>query len=155
MKSDSAAAQVAKEARITPKKAKNAVAVAKVVAPAVIPVLAPVALRAAGAARAAYDRYRARKLGVDVGTLSEYTGRGGALTARIAGVSQGIAELAEGGNAEGKQFAERSAATVQQLSSAVRAAERMPAARRKAAHRAVAEELDRIETELLCHLGVS
>lgn len=154
-KADSAAGKPAKEAGITPKKAKNAVAVAKVLAPAVIPVLAPFALRAAGAARGAYDRYRARKLGVDVGSLSEFTGRGATLSARIAGLSEGIAELRAEGSPEGRDFAERCASTVQQLSAAVRAAERMPAARRKAAHRAVAEELNRLETELLHHLGVS
>ena len=41
-----------------------------------------------------------------------------------------------------------------QLAAAVRAAERMPSARRKAAHKAVAAELDRIERELLRRLGV-
>lgn len=154
-KTDKAAAKAAKEAGFTPKKAKNAVGVAKVLAPAVIPVLAPFAVRAAGATREAYDRFRARRLGVDVGALGDYTGRGAALSARIAGLSDGIAELRAGGTAEGMDFADRCASTVRQLSSAVHAAERMPASRRKAAHRAVAEELDRLESELLHHLGVS
>ena len=40
------------------------------------------------------------------------------------------------------------------LAAAVRAAELMPTERRRAAHRAVAAELDRIEPELLRLLGV-
>src|SRR5436190_1117870 len=68
-------AKVEGEGRFTPKKAKNAVAVAKVLGPAVIPVVAPYAVRAAGAAREMYDRYQARKLGVAVDQLGSYTGR--------------------------------------------------------------------------------
>lgn len=154
-KADQAAARAAEEAGFTPKKAKKAVGVVKVLAPAVIPVIAPFAVRAAGATREAYDRFRARRLGVDIGSLGDYTGRGAALSARIAGLSDGMAELRAGGTAEGMHFADRCAGTVRQLSSAVHAAERMPAPRRKAAHRAVAEELDRLESELLRHLGVS
>ena len=55
--------------RLTPKKARNLVGVAKVVAPAVIPVLAPIAARAAGMLSDRYDRYRARRLGVPVDSL--------------------------------------------------------------------------------------
>ena len=43
----------------TPKRAKNLVGVAKVVAPALIPVLAPVLARGAGMLSEQYDRYRA------------------------------------------------------------------------------------------------
>ena len=86
-------AKVEGEARFTPKKAKNAVAVAKVLGPAVIPVVAPFAVRAAGAARELYDRYQARKLGVAVDQLGSYTGRGAALHARIAGLAEGCRDL--------------------------------------------------------------
>jgi hypothetical protein len=40
------------------------------------------------------------------------------------------------------------------LATAVRAAERMPSARRRPAHRAVAADLDQLEADLLRHLGV-
>ena len=144
------------EARVTPKKAKNAVAVAKVLGPAVLPVVAPYAVRAAGAARELYDRYQARKLGVAIDQLGEYTGRGAALHARIAGLVQGLAELRKSSKATSAdtKFADETQGTLEQLSATVRAAERMPAARRKAAHRAVAGELDRLEELLLHRLGV-
>ena len=40
------------------------------------------------------------------------------------------------------------------LAVAVRAAEQMPTQRRRTAYRAIGEELDRIEVDLLTHLGV-
>lgn len=141
---------------LTPKRARNAVSVAKIVVPAVAPVLAPVAVRAAGAAREAYDRYQARKLGVPVARLPEFTGRGAGLLARIAGVSDAVAELrkSERASEDDKKFAVDAHATLEQLSAAVRAAERMPASRRKAAHHAVAAELERLEGQILTRLGV-
>lgn len=141
---------------LTPKKARNAVSVAKIVIPAVAPVLAPVALRAAGAAREAYDRYQARKLGVPVERLPEFTGRGARLLARIAGVSEAVADLRDAPRASNEdiKFAHDAGETLQQLTTAVRAAERMPASRRKAAHQAVASELERLEGQILKRLGV-
>ena len=147
---------VADEGKFTPKKAKNAVAIAKVLGPAVLPVVAPYAVRAAGAAREAYDRYQARKLGVAVDQLGEFTGRGAALHARIAGLVTGLTELRKSAKATDTDvaFADDTQGTLEQLSATVRAAERMPAARRKAAHRAVAGELERLEGQLLHRLGV-
>jgi hypothetical protein len=147
--------QVAADPRFTPKRARNAVAVAKVLAPAAIPALAPFALKTVGAAREAYDRYQAHRLGMPVERLSEFTGRGAVLLARIAGVADGLTELGKvhpGGDDE--TFAERGRDTLRQLTAVVRAAERMPAPRRKSAHRAVAGELDTLETQLLQRLGV-
>jgi hypothetical protein len=150
------AKQAEGEARITPKKAKNALAVAKVIGPAVLPVVAPYAVRAAGAARELYDRYQARKLGVAVDQLGEYTGRGAALHARIAGLAQGMEDLrkSEKATTSDEEFVKNGLGTLEQLSATVRAAERMPAARRKAAHRAVAGELERLEGQLLHRLGI-
>ena len=141
---------------LTPKKARNAVSVAKIVAPAVAPVLAPVAVRAAGAVREAYDRYQARRLGVPVERLSEFTGRGAGLLARIAGVSEALADLRKSERAtdEDATFAVDAQATLEQLTAAVRAAERMPTARRKAAHQAVATELEGLESQILKRLGL-
>lgn len=139
---------------LSAKKARQALTVTKVILPAVIPVVAPIAVRAAGACRDAYDKYQARKLGVSVDSLGEYSGHGAALHARIAGLSDGLKELRVGGTAEGVQFATEAAGTVRQLSSAVRAAEQMPPGRRKDAHQAIAAELDQLEASLLHHLGV-
>lgn len=145
-----------KAAKDTAKKARNAMGVAKVVAPVVIPVVAPFAVHAAGVAREAYDRYQARRLGVGVDRLHEFTGKGAALHARIAGLCDGLRELrdAERATAADREFAEHGLGTLEQLAASVRAAERMPTTRRKAAHRAVASELDRLESELLHRLGL-
>ncbi|HEX3588983.1 MAG TPA: DUF6474 family protein [Pseudonocardiaceae bacterium] len=141
---------------LTPGSAKNMVGVAKVLGPAVLPVVAPYALKAASAARDGLDRYRARRLGVDVGRLAEYSGRGGALHARIVGADQSLADLEgrEGAADADREFAVRSRATLTKLAAAVRAAERMPVARRKAAHKAVAAGLDPIEQGLLQRFGL-
>jgi hypothetical protein len=134
--------------RITPAKAKNAIAVAKVIGPAVLPVITPYLTKTAGTVRDQWDRMRARRLGIGVGDLAGYTGRGGALHARIGGIAGSLAELKD------QPFADATETRLRQLTAAVRAAERMPTARRKAAHRAVGEELDRIEREVLSRLGV-
>lgn len=142
--------------RVTPKKAKNAVGVAKVLVPAVAPVLAPVVIRAASAAREGIDRARARRLGVDVDDLASFSGKGGALHARIAGDQRGIAELVgkQGAGESDRAFAGRERGTLESLTAAVHTAERMPSARRKAVQRSVAGELERVERELLDRLGV-
>jgi hypothetical protein len=144
------------EPRITPKSARNALAVAKVVAPAVLPLAAPFVLRAFAETRDRFDRMRAHRLGVPVEELARFSGKGGALHARISGVAEAIAELR--GRAEvtkdDREFADRSEHTLSQLAAVVRAAERMPTARRKAAHRAAATELDQLEERLLHRLGV-
>ena len=144
------------EPRITPKKAKNALAVAKIIGPAVIPLVAPYVVRALGEARDRFDRIRANRLGVPVEDLPRFSGRGGALHARITGAAAAIAELRERTEvtADDRAFADRSETTLRQLAAAVRAAERMPTARRKAAHRAAALELDQLEERLLQRLGV-
>ncbi|OZM72824.1 hypothetical protein CFN78_12875 [Amycolatopsis antarctica] len=130
--------------------------VAKVLAPAVIPILAPYAVRAAGAARESYDRVQARKLGVGVDSLGEFSGKGAAVHARISGLATGLSELrkSEKATADDTAFADKGDSTLRQLAATIRASERMPGARRKAAHKAVAAELDRLEDQLLGRLGV-
>jgi hypothetical protein len=134
----------------TPGRAKNLVGVAKVLAPALIPVMAPIAARAAALLSDRYDHYRASRLGVPVDQLTRYSGRGAGLHARIAGFSEALDQLrdTERGYVEGTER------RLAQLLAAVRAAERMPAPRRKAAHRAVSADLDALEAELLKRLGV-
>jgi hypothetical protein len=146
--------------RLTPSGAKNLVGVAKVLGPAVLPVVAPYLLKAASAARDGVDRARARRLGVDVARLADFSGRGGALHARIVGAGDSLAELAalvDSGDtkAADREFVTTSSDTLAKLAAAVRAAERMPTTRRKAAYRAVARELDPIEQGLLTRLGIS
>jgi hypothetical protein len=142
--------------RFTPKRAKNALGVFKVVGPAVIPVVAPLAVRAFGEARERLDRMKARRMGVPVEEIARFSGRGGALHARITGVARAITELRDrpAATADDKEFAARSETTLEQLAAVVRAAERMPPARRKAAHRATSTELDELEQRLLSRLGL-
>src|SRR3981189_3785438 len=91
--------KVAGEGKLAPTNARNAVGVAKVIAPVVIPVVAPFAVQAAGRLREAYDRHQARKLGVDVERLGEFTGRGAALHARISGLTEGLPDLTKAAKA--------------------------------------------------------
>ncbi|MEU6269063.1 DUF6474 family protein [Saccharopolyspora shandongensis] len=141
--------------RITPGNAKKIIGVAKVV----VPVITPFAIHAVSVARERYERMRAHRLGVPVDQLGSFTGRGAALHARIAGDGEALRELREqsasGEAAVAEQYAERTAARLAQLTSAVRAAERMPAQRRKSAHRAVDAELGQIEDDLLGRFGVA
>ncbi|GGP37994.1 DUF6474 family protein [Saccharothrix coeruleofusca] len=135
---------------LTPSKAKNLVSVAKVVVPALIPVLAPFAARAAAAVGDRVDHFRARRLGVPVDELTRYSGRGARLHARAAGFAEALEQL----RAADREYVAVTETRLHQLVAAVRAAERMPAARRKAAHRAVSTDLDALEAELLRRLGV-
>jgi hypothetical protein len=137
--------------RLTPAKAKNLLGVAKVVGPVLIPVLAPFAVKAAGLVSDKYDHYRARRLGVDIEDLTKYTGRGAKLHARIAGFAQALEEL----RAKDPDYVTDTESRLLKLAAAVRAAERMPTQRRKAAHRAVGNDLNNLETDLLRRLGVS
>jgi len=137
--------------RFTPGKAKNLLGVAKVVAPVLIPVLAPFAAKAAGVLGDRYDQFKARRLGVSVDELSKYTGKGARLHARIAGFAQALDEL----RAKEPDYVAETESRLVKLAAAVRAAERMPTSRRKAAHRAVAADLDALETDLLRRLGVA
>lgn len=158
-----AAAEVAGEdlARrqpLTAARAKRLIGVGKAVAP----LLAPYALAAAGVARGRWDEYRAARLGVEPGQLSAYAGPGGALHARLSRIAEALDRLDTGtgsgdrdrdGSAAGT-FAATTRPRLADLAVAVRAAEQMPTARRRTAYRAISGELDRVETELLAHLGV-
>ncbi len=135
---------------ITPKRAKNLVGVAKVIGPALIPVLAPVIVRGAGMLSEQYDRYRARRLGIDVADIGKYSGYGARLHARIVGFAEAMEPL----RASDASWVSKTEERLTQLLAAVRAAERMPTARRKAAHRAVGTDLDVLEQELLRRLNV-
>lgn len=142
--------------RITPSNTKKVIGIAKVAGP----VLAPFALKAARSARERLDRSRARKLGVPVEELGRYTGRGAALHARIAGDTKALRELRDQApdtesELVAERYAEQTARRLDQLTSAVRAAERMPAQRRRSTHRAVDNDLSRIESDLLDKFGVT
>jgi hypothetical protein len=141
---------------MTPARARRLIGVGR----AVLPLLAPYALAAAGVARARWDAYRALRLGVTPDRLNAYSGRGGALHARIDRLAESLATLEDGSAVDGedrassRRFAVETRPRLVDLALAVRAAEQMPAPRRRVAHRAVGDELDRVELALLRHLGV-
>jgi hypothetical protein len=153
-KSGASAKEKKKKDLVTPGNAKKAISIGKIL----VPVLAPVAMQVAGMARGAWDERRARRLGVPASELGTYTGKGGALHARIARISMSISELSAnpgpGRADEVARFVAANGTRLADLSAAVRAAEMMPTERRRAAHKAVAGELDQIEPRLLALLGV-
>jgi len=150
------AADDEKPPRITPGKAKNAVAVAKILGAAVIPVVTPYLTKTAGTVRDRWDLMKARRLGIGIDELPTYSGRGGGLHARLAGAAAALTELRNkpGATAGDASWADATETKVRQLTAAVRASERMPGPRHRAAHKAVAAELDQIEEGVLHRLGV-
>lgn len=140
---------------LTPARAKRLIGVGRAVAP----LLAPYALVAAGLARTRWDARKAARLGVAPEQLSAYAGPGGALHARLSRMAEALDELNSGAEAHAtgaaRRFAVDTRPRLADLAVAVRAAEQMPTQRRRTAYRAIGGELDRIEAELLSHLGIA
>lgn len=155
IKKDATKGAVAARKPLTAKSAKRMIGVGTVV----VPLLAPYALAAAGLARARWDEYRAARLGVGSGQLQAYSGPGGALHARLSRVAETLTELDSGAEAYAtgatRKFATDTRPRLEDLAIAVRAAEQMPASRRRTAFRAIGAELDRIESGVLTHLGIT
>ncbi|MCQ4121654.1 DUF6474 family protein [Rhodococcus tibetensis] len=120
------------------------------------PVLLPIVYRAATVMRGQIDARRADRMGVGIDQLANYTGHGAKLSARIAGAESSTTEILghKPDDAETQKFAAAIRERLGDLNTAVRAAEQMPQARRKAAHQAIASELDGVEADLLARLGV-
>lgn len=137
---------------LTPAHTKRLIAVGKAVAP----LLAPYAIAAGAVARDRWDAHRARQLGVSADQLGRYSGRGGALHARISRAGEALTELENSPDATpaATSFVRETRPRLADLAVAVRAAEQMPSARRRTAFRAVAGELDRTEDQLLDLLGI-
>ena len=142
-------------------KVKRYIGIARIL----VPVVAPLVYQAVGTVRERWDTHRARQLGVAPDELTEFTGRGAALYARIHNLALSARDLRErhaspgqgGDDDRARQiavFVDEADTRLTDLEAAVRAAEQMPASRRRSAHVAVASELDRIETRLLVHWGV-
>jgi hypothetical protein len=158
LKSETLAVKDAERARAArewnAKKVQRYLGMAKVLAPLV----APYAMAAAGSLRHRLDDHRSRKLGVSPDELGGYSGQGGKLHARMSRISRTIIELREDGTTDrdprAKRFADETEPRLHDLAAAVRAAENMPAARRRAAFRTISHDLDRTEVALLDHLGI-
>jgi hypothetical protein len=137
---------------LSPSRIRRVLTISRLLAPVVVPVV----YRAAIAARGALDQRRADKLGVPLSQIGQFSGVGGALSARIAGAEQSLRKVADKKpkDAETKQFVAAITDRLSDLSAAVAAAENMPAARRRAAHTAIADQLDGIDADLMARLGL-
>jgi len=126
------------------------------VARVLIPVLAPLAYRAATFLRGQIDSRRAHRLGIGLDQLGDYSGHGAKLRARISGASSALSEIADkaGKDAEAQQFVTASRDRLDSLTAAIRTAEQMPAPRRRAVHTSISSELSGVEADVLARLGV-
>lgn len=158
--SDKAALKVAetqlKAARegklLSPTRIRRALTVTRLLAPIAVPLF----YRAAVAARGFLDERRADRLGVPLSQVGQFSGHGAALSARIAGAEHSLHLVAEKNpkDAETKEFVGAITERLRDLSAAVTAAENMPTSRRRAAHAAIADQLDAIDADLMARLGV-
>lgn len=145
--------KAAKEGKLlSPTRIRRAFTVSRLLAPVVL----PLAYRAATSARGVLDQRRADRLGVPLSQLGQFSGHGAQLSARIAGAERTLRSVAEKNpkDAETKRFVTAISDRLTDLSAAVTAAENMPTARRRAAHAAIAKQLDGIDGDLMARLGV-
>jgi Family of unknown function (DUF6474) len=121
------------------------------------PILTPLIYRGAMAARALIDQRRADRLGIPLAQIGQFSGQGAELSARIAGSEKSLRMVQEKKpkDAETKQFVAAIGERLTDLSSAVTAAENMPATRRRTAHGAISSQLDGIEADLMARLGLT
>ncbi|MCC3316617.1 DUF6474 family protein [Nocardia africana] len=126
------------------------------VARVLVPVLAPLAYRAATFVRGQIDTRRAHRLGIGIGELGNFTGHGARLQARITGVESTLAGIENSGDKSGEtqKFVAATRDRLASLSAAVRTAEQMPAPRRRAVHNSISHELSGVEADILARLGV-
>lgn len=154
--------KAAREGKLfSPTRVRRGLTVSRLLAPVVVPLV----YRASISARGLIDERRADKLGIPLSQLGQFSGHGAHLSARIAGAEQSLRQLSEkkpktGKGAkstkdpETKQFVAAVTERLDELSAAVTAAENMPPGPRRAAHAAIAEQLDGIDADLLARLGV-
>ncbi|MGW4768875.1 DUF6474 family protein [Nocardia sp. NPDC004278] len=130
------------------------------VARVLVPVLAPLAYRAATFIRGQIDTRRAHQLGIGVEQLGDFSGHGGRLQARITNTEAALDKIgAQPGDKANKGETQKFVAATQDrlgnLTAAIQTAEQMPAPRRRAVHASISNELSGIEADVLARLGVS
>jgi len=121
-----------------------------------IPVLAPLAYRAATFVRGQLDTRRAHRLGIGMDQLGDFSGHGAKLRARISGAASALSEISDkaGKDAETQKFVTASQDRLDSLNAAIRTAEQMPTPRRRAVHTSISDELSGVEADVLARLGV-
>ena len=145
--------KAAREGKLfSPTRIRRMLTVTRLLAPIVVPLF----YRAAIAARGYLDERRADRLGVPLSQIGQFSGHGAALSARIAGAEHSLHLVAEKKpkDTETKQFVAAITERLRDLSAAVTAAENMPTTRRRAAHAAIAGQLDGIDADLMARLGL-
>ena len=137
---------------LSPTRIRRTLTVTRLLAPVVV----PIAYRVAVGARGWLDERRAGKLGVPLGEVGRFSAQGARLSGRIASAEQSVRSVAEKNpkDSETKQFVAAMTDRLKDLSAAVTAADGMPSDRRRAAHAAIAAELDGIDADLLARLGL-
>ena len=137
---------------LSPARIRRTLTVSRLLAP----ILVPIVYRAAVTARGMLDERRAENLGVPLSQVGQFSGHGGQLSARIAGAERSLRSVTEKKpkDAETKQFVAAMTDRLTDLAAGVTASESMPAVRRRAAHAAIAEQLDGIDADLMARLGV-
>ncbi len=137
---------------LSPARIRRTLTVSRLLAP----ILVPIIYRAATTARGMLDERRAENLGVPLSQVGQFSGHGGQLSARIAGAERSLRSVIEKKpkDAETKQFVAAITERLTDLAAAVTASESMPPTRRRAAHAAIAEQLDGIDADLMARLGV-
>jgi hypothetical protein len=145
--------KAAREGKLfSPTRIRRVLTVSRLLAPVVVPLV----YRAAIAARGFLDERKADRLGVPLSQLGQFSGHGAQLSARVAGAERSLRLVAEKKpkDAETKQFVAAITERLSDLSAAVTAAENMPTSRRRAAHAAIAEQLDAVDADLMARLGL-
>lgn len=137
---------------LSPARVRRTLTITRLLAPVLIPLL----YRAVTFARGVLDERRADRLGVPLSQVGQFSGPSGQLSARIAGAERSLRNVAEQKpkDAETRRFVTALTERLTDLSAAVTAAEQMPTSRRRAAHAAISEQLDGIESDLMARLGV-
>lgn len=151
-KAVAAQAKVAEKAAIFgPARIRRYLTVAKLVAP----IAGPLVYRGAVAAREQVTAVQARRAGVPASLLTQYGGPSAALRARIAAAQSSAAKVeTRETTAEGKDFVQAMRGRLDNLVVATDAADSMPPAQRRAAQRAIGNELTAIDNDLLARLNV-
>ena len=146
--------KAAREGKLfSPTRIRRMLTVSRLLAPIVVPLV----YRASIATRGWLDERRADRLGMPANEVGRFLGHGARLSARIAGAEQSLRLVREKNpkDAESKQFVAAVNERLADLSAALTAAENMPTGRRRAAHAAIADQLDGIDADLMARLGLS
>lgn len=133
-----------------PKALRRMLLAAKIIGPAV----AAGALRGSTVVRGVLDERRAKQLGVPIEDVAEYRGAAGEVQARIAGLRNALNDLRarRGTDPKVARFVESTTVRLGELSAAASATASMPSPTRRSALRAVAADLDDVDSQLMSFL---